>query len=148
MSTFTTPRIHMGLPVSDLEEAIAFYSRLLGVDPSKRRERYARFEPGEPSVNLALTLQPQAVKGTGQHFGIQFSSVEALQAARKRLTDAGLVTAPEATEECCYAVQVKTWVTDPDGNAWELFHTINDDAQKLTDGTCCAPLREEATSCC
>lgn len=135
--TLEHPRIHMGLGVSDLEASIAFYSVLLGGPPTKVRPRYARFEPADPSVNLALVEQADAAAHRG-HYGIQVTSPEAVAEATKRLQEAGLDTRGEEASACCYAVQTKTWVADPDGNRWEIFVTLDDDAAELSpEGQCC-----------
>ena len=147
MSTF--PRNHIGLGVSNLESAVDFYSALLGGPPTKVRERYARFEPTGPSINLALVEQAQPSAVHGHHYGIQVTSVEAVADATKRLQAAGLPTRSEEEASCCYAVQTKTWVTDPDGNEWEIFVTLDDDSKELSpDGECCIPAESGQSTCC
>ena len=111
-------RIHMGIGVRDLEQSIAFYSRLLDQAPTKVRSGYARFEVAEPPVNLTLNEgRPDGVKSsTASHFGIQVKSTDAVRRVADRLRKVGLRLRVETDVTCCYAVQDKVWTTDPDGN--------------------------------
>ena len=144
-------RIHIGLTTSDLDRAISFYSLLLGTDPVKRRKDYAKFEADDPSVNLSLKAgsieQASALRG---HFGVQVKSTEAVKVAKQRFELAGVVFRNERDTVCCYSLQDKFWVQDPDGNAWEVFAVL-DDAKMLHSepSECCiteAPT--SAASCC
>jgi catechol 2,3-dioxygenase-like lactoylglutathione lyase family enzyme len=148
-------RVHMALVVSELERSIAFYRALFGAEPTKRRPGYARFEPGEPSVNLSLNegrVRPH--EGAGQHYGIQVQSTAAVEEAAARLACAGYATRFERDEGCCYAVQDKVWVDDPDGNPWEIFCTLHDDHERRgsSSTSCCEPAATAATgeagACC
>jgi catechol 2,3-dioxygenase-like lactoylglutathione lyase family enzyme len=140
---FNTPtRIHMGLTVRDLERSIAFYRSLFAQEPTKVRPHYAKFEVTDPPVNLALNEDPEQkiLPSRVSHFGIQVKSAEAVAQAAVRLQAAGLKTTLEDSVTCCYAVQDKAWVTDPDGNAWEVFVVLDADAQEYIKNT--------ASSCC
>lgn len=125
----TDRRIHLGLAVRDLERSAAFYQALLGREPTKRRPHYAKFEVGEPPVNLSLN----EVTGTTapshpvSHYGIQVKSTAAVQETQQRLTRAGVATRVEEQVTCCYAVQNKIWARDPDGNPWEVYVVLDDD---------------------
>lgn len=134
-------RIHMALPVRDLERSIAFYSTLFGQGPSKTRPGYAKFEVAEPRVNLSLNQVAgnTAPAHSMSHFGVQLKSMAAVRAIAERLTGAGIETRIEDSVACCYAVQNKVWSNDPDGNAWEVYVLLDDDAAVHTssDGTCC-----------
>ena len=112
---------------SDLAKAEAFYQSLLGVPPSKRRPGYAKFEPTEPSVNLTLNETPDAPPPVPfpAHYGIQLKSSGAVEAAAARLESQGIAVKREGGTTCCYAVQDKFWVTDPDGNHWEFFVVLD-----------------------
>jgi catechol 2,3-dioxygenase-like lactoylglutathione lyase family enzyme len=144
----TNSRIHLGLAVSSLEASSSFYRALFGQEPTKVRPRYAKFEVAEPPVNLTLN----EVSGeTGpnnpvSHFGIQVKSSEALSKSATRLEQAGIATRVEDQVTCCYAVQNKVWARDPDGNQWEVYMVLDDQAahQHALPDECCV----EATGCC
>ncbi|QDU79434.1 Cadmium-induced protein CadI [Polystyrenella longa] len=136
-------RLHIALNVSNLEASRHFYEVLLGEPPVKERPRYAKFEPADPSVNLALNELDDIgqVQGGSSHFGIQVKSVEDVHAAIERLQKAGLKTITEEATTCCYAVQDKVWAIDPDGHKWEVFVVLNADAKDelYAESGCCGP---------
>lgn len=136
-------RVHVALNVADVEKSKEFYSLLLGVSPSKERPRYAKFEPSDPSVNLSLNQVegPISVAGGSAHFGIQVKSIEAVHAAIERFKAAGVETVTEEATTCCYAVQDKVWVADPDGHKWEIFVVLQADVKDaLYEASgCCGP---------
>lgn len=153
-------RVHINIPVQDLERSIHFYSKLYGAEPSKVKADYANFRLEEPALHLALVKNP-AYTGKdpafdyGQHFGIELFNDETLQAWKERLKASGIL--PHLEEEqvtCCYAVADKFWMQDPDGNEWEFWVRTNDEGDTLfnssSDGACCAPAqpKEEAVGCC
>jgi catechol 2,3-dioxygenase-like lactoylglutathione lyase family enzyme len=129
---------HVSLNVSNVEAAARFYEKAFGVAATKRRPGYAKFDLEEPSLNL--TMREAARTGVNaSHFGIQVASVEDVAEARARFAQAGLATYSEEDAECCYAVQDKVWITDPDGNSWEVF-VVKGESAVMCDGTtaCCA----------
>lgn len=136
-------RLHVALNVSDVEKSKKFYEELLGTPPSKERPRYAKFEPTDPSVNLSLNEVegPISVAGGSAHFGIQVKSVEEVHAAIERFKAAGRETITEEATTCCYAVQDKVWVSDPDGHKWEIFVVLQADAKDALyeESGCCGP---------
>lgn len=134
-------RIHIGISVTDLEQSQRFYQILLGVEPSKVRSNYVKFEPSEPSVNLTLNQVKNVSKErfAVEHFGIQVKSQAAVEEAIRRFNEVGLQTKVEKQTTCCYAVQDKVWVKDPDGNKWEVFVVLDSDARQRHD---------TALSCC
>ena len=132
-------RPHLALTVTDLENAIPFYTALFGIDPSKIKPGYAKFEITEPGLNLTLNEGERGERGALNHAGIQVSSTDDVLAARLRLTRKGLATFDEIDTTCCYARQDKIWVRDPDGNPWEVFVTHED-----VDG----PVEGEAMKAC
>ncbi|WP_145052751.1 ArsI/CadI family heavy metal resistance metalloenzyme [Lignipirellula cremea] len=136
-------RLHVALNVSDVERSKAFYTLLLGTGPSKERPRYAKFEPTDPSVNLSLNQidEPIAVAGGSAHFGVQVKTVAAVHAALERFREAGRETLTEEATTCCYAVQDKVWVVDPDGHKWEVFVVLQSDAKDelYAQSGCCSP---------
>ena len=145
-------RLHVALNVASLERSERFYQILLGVDPAKKRPGYVKFEPDDPSVNL--TLNENEVDGGGRrgvsHFGIQVKSSEEVAAATKRFRNTGLGIVVEEGTTCCYAVQDKVWVTDPDGNQWEIFTVLEKDADERASSTstCCSTQGDASDSCC
>lgn len=132
---------HVSLNVSDLEASVAFYAKAFGVAPAKRRPGYAKFDLAAPALNL--TMQESTPTGVNaDHFGIQVASSGDVQAAADAFQAAGLPTFTEEKTSCCYALQDKVWITDPDGNQWEVF-TVLGEADRLRkeegSGACCAP---------
>lgn len=120
-------RIHIALNTHQLDESIAFYSKLFGQSPAKQRERWVKFDVREPALNLTLNQVDEPVAGSQvSHLGIEVDDSETVAAMDSRLRELGLVTALETDTTCCYALQDKTWVTDPNGHAWEFFHVKGD----------------------
>ncbi len=120
-------RIHIALNTHRFDESIAFYSKLFGQEPAKQRERWAKFDVADPAVNLTLNQTDEPVAGSQiSHLGIEVGDSETVAAMDQRLQDLGLKTIPETDTTCCYALQDKTWVTDPNGHAWEFFHVKSD----------------------
>ena len=132
---------HVSLNVTNIEASVAFYEKVFGVAPAKRRPGYAKFDLAEPSLNLTMQEAPRTGVNAS-HFGVQVASSEDVAAAWARFKNAGLATLTEEDTSCCYALQDKVWVEDPDGNAWEVF-VVKGDAAVMTDkvegGGCCAP---------
>jgi catechol 2,3-dioxygenase-like lactoylglutathione lyase family enzyme len=118
-------RIQLALNVSDVDAAVAFYEKLFGTPPAKRRPGYANFAIAEPPLKLVLIENPG--KGaTLNHLGVEVFSPEEVRSAQARLTDAGLSPVPEMNTTCCHAVQDKVWVHDPDGAPWEVYTVLAD----------------------
>lgn len=111
---------HVSLNVSNVDASVAFYEKAFGVAATKRRPGYAKFDLQAPLLNLTMQEAPRTGINAS-HFGIQVASSEDVAAAWARFKSAGLVTTTEENTSCCYALQDKVWVTDPDGNAWEVF---------------------------
>lgn len=141
-------RIHFGLYVSDIEKSIRFYSELFQTEPAKVKADYAKFELDDPSINLALAQTDKQI-GTDSrvnHFGIQLKSTDRVQAETERFKKLGWITETEEQRTCCYAVQDKVWLTDPDGNRWELFVVTHYDSVTKDDKESCC--EEQAEDCC
>jgi catechol 2,3-dioxygenase-like lactoylglutathione lyase family enzyme len=120
-------RVQLALNVSDLDEAIEFYSALFQAEPAKRREGYANFAVESPPLKLVLIENPGAA-GRLNHLGVEVFSTQEVTAAQARLTGEGLATAAEEGVTCCYAQQDKVWVDDPDGAPWEIYTVLADSA--------------------
>jgi catechol 2,3-dioxygenase-like lactoylglutathione lyase family enzyme len=147
---------HVSLNVADIDRSVEFYQKAFGVVASKRRPGYAKFDLEAPLLNLTMVQAPRTGINAS-HFGVQVASSADVDEARRRFEAAGLLTASEENTACCYALQDKVWVEDPDGNSWEVF-VVKADApvMKATASTCCAPVdaaRDAAptartTTCC
>ncbi len=124
MSTTTVVKAlkaHLAINVKDVERSIEFYKKMFGIEPSKVRRGYAKFDVNNPPLNFTLNEVPFGERGALSHMGIQVSSTADVLAIRERWFQEGLVTRDEMNTNCCYAVQDKTWAYDPDGNEWEVF---------------------------
>ena len=135
---------HVSLNVTNIDASVAFYEKAFGVAVTKRRPGYAKFDLSEPSLNLSMVEAPRTGVNAS-HFGIQVASSEDVAAAWTRFKQAGLDTRTEENTSCCYALQDKVWVADPDGNAWEVF-VVKADSDRMSDHdepsekpACCVP---------
>jgi catechol 2,3-dioxygenase-like lactoylglutathione lyase family enzyme len=138
-------KAHIALNVSDVEASAAFYRSLFGIEPSKVRKGYAKFDVATPPLNLSLNQGPGAGGGLS-HLGIQVGTTEDVLELRDRWRRAGLETRDEMRTHCCYALQDKAWVRDPDGNQWEVFAVLEDNLTETS--ACCgaAPGNEDLVS--
>ncbi|MEY3111200.1 MAG: hypothetical protein RIT23_331, partial [Actinomycetota bacterium] len=118
-------RVQLALNVSNLEQAIDFYSKLFGVGPAKVREGYANFAIAEPPLKLVL-IEGDGAPGTMNHLGVEVESTDAVAQATQRLSNEGLETKLEEETTCCFAVQDKVWVNGPDGEPWEVYTVLSD----------------------
>jgi catechol 2,3-dioxygenase-like lactoylglutathione lyase family enzyme len=127
----TKSRIHISMDVGNIEESIRFYRVFFGQEPTKVRDNYAKFEVEEPPLNIALNhFQTPDKGGPIAHLGVQVKSSDAVLEAKERFTKAGFYVEEELATACCYAVQTKVWVADPDGNRWEVFVVTESNAQE------------------
>lgn len=130
---------HISINVRNLEASLDFYKKLFGVEPSKVRPAYAKFDLQNPPLNIALNEDPSLKEpGALSHLGFQVASTDDVLAMRLKWIEAGLITRDEEQTDCCYAIQDKTWVKDPDGNEWEAFVVLQDNL----------PAVKKAASCC
>lgn len=133
-------KAHISINVSNVERSVEFYCKMLGIEPSKVRLGYAKFDVQNPPLNLAMNEVAIGEEGKISrlsHLGIQVGSTEDVLAIRQRWTAVGLTTRDEMQTSCCYAVQDKTWVTDPDGNEWEVFVVLEDNLPENQSSACC-----------
>src|SRR5690349_9112534 len=122
MTNSTIAKTHISLNVSDIELSTKFYEAFFGEKVHKTRPNYANFDLSNPPLKLALNqVKVEPGKGSLSHLGIVVNSKEEVQKGIERLKAAGLITLEEKNTTCCYAVQDKVWVSDPDGNKWEVY---------------------------
>src|ERR1044072_5128735 len=141
-----TLKAHLALNVKDVKQSTEFYKKMLGIEPSKVRTGYAKFDVHNPPLNLTLNQVPFNERGELSLWGIHVSSTDDVLKMRENWIAAGLVTKDEMQTDCCYAVQDKTWVLDPDGNEWEVFVVLEDNlpekaaaSRDTSTSACCAP---------
>jgi catechol 2,3-dioxygenase-like lactoylglutathione lyase family enzyme len=138
-------RVQLALNVSDLDAAVDFYSKLFAVEPAKRRPGYANFAVAEPPLKLIL-VEGHGQPATINHLGVEVASTDDVSAAQARLAGEGLATATEDNVTCCYAVQDKVWVDDPDGAPWEIYTVLAD--VDVPGGELRTVEPADATACC
>jgi catechol 2,3-dioxygenase-like lactoylglutathione lyase family enzyme len=134
-------RLHVHVSVEDLEKSIGFYSALFGAKPTKIKIDYAKWMLDDPRVNFAISTRAATV-GV-DHLGIQVDAPEELTGLRDQMKRADLAIFDEGESTCCYAESDKSWVLDPNGIAWEAYHTMADSEiftrPKANGTSCCAP---------
>ncbi|ODG91429.1 MULTISPECIES: ArsI/CadI family heavy metal resistance metalloenzyme [Bacillaceae] len=142
--------VHVGVNVTNLEASIAFYQKVFGLVPVKVKEGYAKFLLENPGLNFTLNVRDQVEGNQVNHFGFQVETAEEILTHKERLEKEGFFAREEMDTTCCYAVQDKFWVTDPDGNEWEFFYTKADsEVQKIESTSCCKTSTEsKVNSCC
>lgn len=141
--TINTLKAHLALNVKNVEMSISFYKKMLGIEPSKVRTGYAKFDVEYPPLNLTLNEVSFNERGALSHLGIQVASTEDVLAMRQIWHEQGLYTRDEMDTNCCYAIQDKTWVSDPDGNEWEVFVVKEDNLAETA--MCC--VGEDVSAC-
>jgi catechol 2,3-dioxygenase-like lactoylglutathione lyase family enzyme len=132
---------HVSLNVSNIDASVAFYESVFGTTATNRRPGYAKFDLAAPSLNLTMQEAPRTGVNAS-HFGVQVASIEDVAAAWTRFKEAGLKTLTEDNTECCYALQDKVWVEDPDGNSWEVFVVkaeVPVMQEPMSESGCCVP---------
>jgi catechol 2,3-dioxygenase-like lactoylglutathione lyase family enzyme len=129
-------KAHLAIKVKDVNRSIAFYRKLWGIEPGKVRRGYAKFDVRNPPLNFTLNEGAFSERGTLSHLGIQVASTEDVMAVRARWIKAGLLPRDEMQTSCCYALQDKAWVRDPDGNEWEVFVVIEDNLAETAACEC------------
>jgi len=137
-------RMHLHVAVSDLDQSTRFYTALFGAEPTVVRPDYVKWELTDPAVNFAISNRGRA-PGL-DHLGIQAGSAEELALLRARLEAAAIQGAAQEATACCYARSDKYWVQDPQGLAWETFHTLGTvptfnegEGESRSAGACCVP---------
>lgn len=150
-------RFHVHLHVSDLSASLAFYNKLFAAEPARVEADYAKWMLTDPPVNFAISTR--ASQPGLDHFGIQVDNADDLAALKAQAQAADMALLDEGETTCCYARSDKYWVTDPQGVAWEQFHTLgniptfndgNSHQKQASSTACCAPnaMDSEAAACC
>jgi catechol 2,3-dioxygenase-like lactoylglutathione lyase family enzyme len=144
--------VHISLNVTNLDRSVDFYRRFLG-EPAKLKADYAKFVASDPVIHLAMqpTLSATAPLGALSHLGIRVETDAEVRRWRDRVQERNVPFEDEINTTCCYARQDKFWVTDPDGNRWEIYNVLEDmDSLPTVAGkaACCAPpaVKDEAVS--
>lgn len=137
-------RFHVHLAVDDLDANIRFYSSVFGAEPTVHKADYAKWMIEDPRVNFAISSR--GAKAGIDHLGFQVDSDDELKALREQVAEAEIAARDQPRAACCYATSDKYWITDPQGIAWETYHTLGEASmfgadEKKTDesGACCAP---------
>jgi catechol 2,3-dioxygenase-like lactoylglutathione lyase family enzyme len=119
--------VHISLNVSDLSRSVEFYRAVFG-EPAKLKPDYAKFVSADPEIHLALQpgLEGAAASGALSHLGIRVPSLDEVRRRRAEMKARGVVSEEEKREACCYALQDKFWLSDPDGNRWEVYTVLED----------------------
>lgn len=147
-------RLHVHLSVENLQQNIDFYSTLFGCEPTVQHEDYAKWMLDDPRVNFAISNRS---KHLGlDHFGIQAGGEQELQTIKCQLDATQAPIKEQTGAACCYTKSDKYWVTDPQGIAWESFHSLSDiptfnDKSASSDGEnpyACRPASSNSSSCC
>lgn len=145
-------RFHVHVGVEDLDRSIQFYSGLFGAPPTVLKNDYAKWMIDDPRLNFAISQRGGRV-GV-DHLGLQVDSAEELSAVRARFAAADETVLDEPAANCCYAKSDKHWVTDPQGIAWEGYHSMGeirffdrDGVEGAEPAGCCAP-SETSHGCC
>jgi catechol 2,3-dioxygenase-like lactoylglutathione lyase family enzyme len=151
-------RLQLALNVDDLDESVAFYTRLFGTEPAKRRPGYANFAVLEPPLKLVL-MENAGQGGSINHLGVEVEDVDKVDSEQIRLADLGLASVDERGTTCCYARQDKFWVQGtPNGEAWEIYTVLADSqtfhGESTTSVDCCgaeataSDTEPAAVACC
>jgi predicted enzyme related to lactoylglutathione lyase len=130
-------RVQLALNVTDIKQAVAFYEKLFQTAPAKREPGYANFSVADPPLKLVLIENAEATRLN--HLGVEVFDQAEVADAQRRLSDLGLPVVAEDNIDCCYAVQDKVWVTDPDGAPWETYVVLEHSDRKGQPAACCGP---------
>jgi catechol 2,3-dioxygenase-like lactoylglutathione lyase family enzyme len=140
-------RLHVHVAVHDLQQSIRFYSALFAAEPAVKKDDYAKWMLDDPRVNFAISTH--SAKTGLDHLGIQADSGDELEEIGSRLAQADVSVMAQKDASCCYAKSDKYWTIDPQGVAWESFHTLNSVPMYGSDTRQPAKAREaEKAACC
>ena len=139
-------RFHVHVAVHDLEQSIRFYSTLFGTPPAVKKDDYAKWMLDDPRINFAISDRSPR-KGV-DHLGLQAENGDELEEIGSRLAQADVATTAQKNASCCYAKSDKYWTIDPQGIAWESFHTLDSVPLYGQDSRTAAAPTKVATACC
>ena len=150
-------RLHIHVSVDNLNESIRFYTAMFSSQPTVTKPDYAKWMLEDPRVNFAIS-QRSTELGLN-HLGVQVESPEELADMHQRLQGLQANVTEESGAACCYAKSDKYWVTDPQGIAWETFHTLDsipvfgeNPIEAADPAACCVPLartaQQDSAPCC
>ena len=139
-------RFHVHVAVDDLEANIRFYSAIFGAPPTVAKPDYAKWMIEEPRLNFAISNR--GAKTGLDHLGFQVDSNEELGELRQKVADAEIAALDQPQSECCYARSDKYWITDPQGIAWETYHTLGEVEVYGVDMPKAAKAAAEGAACC
>ena len=134
-------RFHVHVSVNDLDGSVQFYSTMFGVPPAVLKPDYAKWMLDDPRINFAISRR--GVEPGVDHLGVQVDSESELLELRRQVAEANIARLDQASAECCYARSDKYWTTDPQGIAWETFHTLDSipvygKTERKDQSPCCA----------
>jgi catechol 2,3-dioxygenase-like lactoylglutathione lyase family enzyme len=139
-------RFHVHVAVNDLEQSIRFYSALFGAEPAVKKPDYAKWMLEDPRINFAIS--ERSTKTGVDHLGLQAENGEELEEIGARLAQADVSTTAQKGANCCYAKSDKYWTIDPQGIAWESFHTLDSVPTYGADMRQSAPTAPAKAACC
>jgi catechol 2,3-dioxygenase-like lactoylglutathione lyase family enzyme len=146
-------RFHVHVSVDDLAKSIRFYTSLFGIGPAVEKGDYAKWMLEDPRINFAISNR--GGRAGVNHLGLQVDSPDELAALRSQVARADIAAEDEPAAECCYALSDKYWIEDPQGVAWETFHTLgdipvfgNDATPHAPTSACCTPKSTAAAAKC
>lgn len=142
--------MHIHVGVKNIDDSVRFYSALFGMEPVKLKNDYAKWMLEDPRINFAISTR--AGKVGVDHLGLQVDDVSELNILREQMSAANISTHSDGETTCCYAKSEKSWVEDPNGLAWEAYHTMEDAqifsaADSHEDGACCVPETKPQVAC-
>lgn len=148
MNTNTFPRTHISLYVSDLKKTVAFYNTFFDKQADKVKPGYAKYILERPSLIISFIEKPERVRANFGHLGFQVSTKAAMELLLEKAKAQHIVAREEMGTACCYAVQDKFWVNDPDGVQWEVYYfhkdaEFNDPHYEIQDASSCGIASEK-----
>lgn len=143
-------RMHIHVGVINIDESVQFYSALFGVAPAKLKTDYAKWMLDDPRINFAISTRTG--KTGVDHMGLQVDDASELNALRAQMSAANISTHNDGETTCCYSKSEKSWVEDPNGIAWEAYHTMEDaqifsHSDATPSSACCAPETKSQVAC-
>lgn len=139
-------KTHLSINVASIEKSIEFYTKMFAADPVKIKPGYAKFDIANPPLNFTMNEAIVPKGGSLSHLGLQVGSSDDVAAIGNRWKENGLETLEEMKTDCCYALQDKIWVSDPDGNRWEVFAVLAN-TEGSAANSCCSPSGEAVNIC-